>query len=99
MIHWTPRAKFLDNTHNKSKLIHLLSLTFQKLHITLEQSDNDADTLIVREGLAAATDDSVEVRAEDAEVLVMLVHHSSSTNHPLFLTTSKGCYDVRRIRD
>lgn len=29
----------------------------------------------------------------------MLVHHSSSTNHPLFLTTSKGSYDVRRIRE
>jgi len=39
------------------------------------------------------------VRAEDADVLIMLVHHSSSTNHPLFLTTSKGSYDVRRIRE
>ena len=29
----------------------------------------------------------------------MLVHHSSSTNHPLFLTTSKGSYDVGRIRE
>ncbi|KAI3378567.1 hypothetical protein SNEBB_000965 [Seison nebaliae] len=29
----------------------------------------------------------------------MLVHHCSSTNHPLFLTTSKGSYDVRRIRE
>jgi len=61
MIHRTPRAKFLDNTHNKSKLIHLLSSTFQYVHITVEQSDNDADTLIVREALAAATDGSVEV--------------------------------------
>lgn len=39
------------------------------------------------------------MRAEDTDVLVMLVHHSSSTNHPLFLTTSKGSYDVRRIRE
>lgn len=61
MIHWTPRAKFLDNTQNKSQLICLLSSTFQKLHITVEQSDNDADTLIVREAMAAATDGSVEV--------------------------------------
>lgn len=61
MIHWTPRAKFLDNSHNKSELIHLLSSTFRKHHITVEHSDNDADTLIVREALAAATDGSVEV--------------------------------------
>ena len=32
----------------------------------------DADTSMVREALAAAGDDSVEVRAEDADVLVML---------------------------
>ncbi|KAJ8385110.1 hypothetical protein AAFF_G00192510 [Aldrovandia affinis] len=85
MIHLTPRAKFMDNTHNKSELIHLLSSTFRKRHITVEQCDNDADTSIVR--------------AEDADVLVMLVHHSSSTNHPLFLTTSKGSHDVRRIQE
>jgi len=41
----------------------------------------------------------LQVRAEDADVLIMLVHHCSSTNHPLFLTTSKGSYDVRRIRE
>ncbi|KAK1884623.1 Chromosome-associated kinesin KIF4 [Dissostichus eleginoides] len=99
MIHWTPRAEFLDNTNNKSELIHLRSSTFRKHNITVEQCDNDADTSIVREALATATDDSVEVRAEDADVLVMLVHHIPSTNHPLFFTTSKGSYDVRRIRE
>ena len=61
MVHWTPRAKFLDNTHNKRELIHLLSSTFQKHHITVEQCDNDADTSIVREALAAAADCHVEV--------------------------------------
>ncbi|KAG0728138.1 hypothetical protein GWK47_033118 [Chionoecetes opilio] len=99
MIHVTPRAKFMDNTHNKSELIHLLSSTVWKSQITVVQYDNDADTSIVRAALAAATEDSVEVRAEDVDVLIMLVYHSSSSNHPLFLTTSKGSYDVRRIRE
>ena len=31
MINWAPRAKFLDNTHNKSELIHLLYSTFQNI--------------------------------------------------------------------
>ena len=61
MFHWNPRAKFLDNTHNKSELIHLLSSTFWKHHIIVEQYDNDADTSIVRETLAAASDCFVEV--------------------------------------
>lgn len=39
-----------------------------------------------------------QVRAEDADVLVMLVHHSPGTKHPLFFSTSKGSYDVRKIR-
>lgn len=61
MVNWTPRAKFLDNTHNKSEIIHLLSSTFEKHHITVKRCDNDADTSIVREALAAASDCSVEV--------------------------------------
>lgn len=40
-----------------------------------------------------------QVRVEDADVLVMLVYHSSNTNHPLYVTTSKGSYDVGRIRE
>ena len=37
--------------------------------------------------------------AEDIDVLVMLVHHCSSITRPLCLSTSKGTYDVRRIRE
>ncbi len=40
-----------------------------------------------------------QVRAEDADVLIMLVHHSLSTNNPLFLTTSKVSYNVGEIRE
>ena len=32
-------------------------------------------------------------------MLIMLIHHSSSTNHPFFLTMSKGSYNVKRIRE
>ncbi len=74
MIHWTPRAKFLDNTHNKSELIHLLSSTFQKVNITVEQCDNDADTSIVREALAAAGDGSVEVSNICAHIFTLITY-------------------------
>ncbi len=61
VIHLTPREKFMDNTHNKSELIRLISSTLQKHQIAVEQCDNDADTSIVRAAMAAATDGSVEV--------------------------------------
>lgn len=99
MMHSIPKAKFMDNNHNKTQLIQLLSSTFQKCAITVEQCDNDADTSIVRQALAATAIGSVEVRAEDADVLIMLVHHQSSTSHPIFFTTSKGSYDVTKIKE
>ena len=40
-----------------------------------------------------------QVQAEDADVLVMLVHHSSDSHHTLFLTTSNGSYDVQKIKE
>ena len=39
------------------------------------------------------------MRAEDADVLIMLVHHCLSTTHSIFITTSKGSYNVRSIRE
>jgi len=60
MINLTPRAKFLNNIHNKSELINILSSTFHKHQITVEQCDNDADTTTVKVALVAATDNSVE---------------------------------------
>ena len=61
MIHLAPRARFLDNVNNKRALIQLLASAFRDLHITVVQSDSDADTIIVREALAAAMNGSVEV--------------------------------------
>ena len=51
----------MDNTHNKSELIYLLSLTSRKYQITVVQCDNDADTSIVIVASTDATDDSEEV--------------------------------------
>jgi len=39
MMHLTPKAKFLDNTHNENEIIHLLSSAFQKHQITVEQDE------------------------------------------------------------
>ena len=63
----------MDNTHNKGELIQLLSLTFWKHRITVEQCDNDADTSIVRVALTDATDDSVEVSTIVCRYLFILL--------------------------
>ena len=50
--------KFLDNTNNKSEIIHLLSSVVQKnLQITVELcNNNDSDTSTTRTALAAKDD-------------------------------------------
>ena len=58
------RTKFLDNKHNKTELIHLLSTTFTSNDINVQKCENDADTSIVREALACALDGLVEVSNE-----------------------------------
>ena len=100
MIASTTRAKFLDNTHNKSELIQLFSLTFQRCQITVELGDNDADTSIVGAALAAAIDGSVDC------FMYNLLFSGTSRRYwcahtPLYLffTASKGSYDIRSIRE
>ena len=111
MIHLTPREKFMDNTHNKSELISLISSTLQKHQIAVEQCNNHADTSIVRAAIAATTDGSVGVN----KLLLFDVFYvylpsgagrrcrhpdnAGTPCNPLFLTTSKGSYNVRGIRE
>lgn len=67
----TPREKFLDNKSNKAQLIVLLSKTFDRNGISVQQCPDDADTHIIRSALDQARESSVEVRAEDTNVMVM----------------------------
>ena len=46
MVHRAPKAKFLDNTNNKSELINLQSSAFGKHNIIVDQCDNDADLTV-----------------------------------------------------
>ena len=92
------REKFLDNKNNKAQLVLLLAETFSRNGISVQQCSDDADTSIVRAALDEARESPVEVRAEDTDVLVMLIHHVA--DHPIFLTTAKETsYDVGKIRE
>lgn len=93
-----PREKFLDNKSNRAQRILLLAETFGRNGISVQQCPDDVDTSIVRAALDEARESAVEVRAEDTDVMVMLIHHAA--NHPIFLTTAKETsYDVGKIRE
>ena len=59
---------------------------------------DDADTTIIRECLQHSLLGTVEVRAEDADILIMLVHHyDQEKHHIIIVTTLTGSYCVKEI--
>ena len=60
---------------------------------------DDADTLIVKQALVEARNGDVEVRAEDTDVLCMIIHHLTLTSNDIHFTTKTGSYSTRSIRN
>ena len=75
---YTSKEKFLSNS-NKTELISKLAVLEIANAITVCCRD-DADTAIVR-CLQHSLIGTVEVRAEDADILIMLVHHYDQEKH------------------
>ena len=93
-----PREKFLDNESNKAQLIVMLAETLRRNGINVQQCHDDADTSIVQAALNEATDAPVDVRAEDTDIMVLLIHHA--VDHPIFFKTTRDTsYEIAKIRE
>ena len=66
----TAREVFLRNTRNKDQLIKAL---FVHTRLTY-QSEEDAGTFFVVTALQEATHSTVDVVAEDTDILIFLIH-------------------------
>ena len=92
------KTRFLSNSFNKSRLIELLrTVLMTSSDVSVVISDDDADTLIVSETLDLANIGPVKVRAEDTDVLCMLVYHIRNVTHDVSFITKTACYSVRAI--
>ena len=91
------KARFLANGHNKSQLICLLRESFRTKGYRVATAEDDADTLIVREAIQTALSHTVEVRAEDTDVLCMLVAHCTPALFAISFQTKSGCFEVNTI--
>src|SRR6218665_2093715 len=81
----------VQNGHNKTQLIALLSQYLIEDNHEVIQSTNDADTEIVTVAIALAkTGRVVTVVVEDTDVLVLLVHHFEATMGNLYMLSSAG---------
>ena len=93
------KARLLANSHNKSQLILLLSTVFTSNGIEVLIADDNADTLIVKTAIRHGQIKDVEVRAEDTDVLCLLIHHCLTAKNKVFITTSDGAHSINKIRE
>ena len=95
---YTTKEKFLSNGSNKTELISTLVEELRNARILTVRCRDDADTDVVKQCLEHSLKGAVEVRAEDADILIMLTHHYHPGKHQLItVTNSNGNYCVKKI--
>ena len=90
--------RLLSNSHNKNELIHLLCNVFEEHCIGVDQAVDDADTHIVSRTLNLALNNDVELKAEDTDILCLLIHHFNAEHqNDIIFTTKTGSFSIRGI--
>lgn len=79
----TKKDVFLSSTSNKSRFLIDLAVHLRSKSISVIESPSDADVLIVRTALNIAKHNRTVVVADDTDILVLLIYH-----------TTKKCMDV-----
>ena len=95
---YTTKEKFLSNGSNKTELISKLVEEQHNARILTVRCRDDANTDVVKQCLEHSLKGTVEVRAEDADILIMLSHHyHPDKDHLITVTTSNGSYCAEEI--
>ena len=93
------KQKFLSCTKNKEQFITLLCTDLAHVEgIETCVAQDDCDTLIVKKALELGQTMPVDVRAEDTDVLVMLIHHMPKSPNDIHMCTKAGSYSISSIR-
>ena len=92
-----PMKRLLANSNNKLELIKLLSNIFTEKGIEVHAADDDADTVIVAKALNLSLQGKIEIKAEDTDILCLLVHHFGDHNNDIIINTASGSYSIDKI--
>jgi len=84
----------MSNSNNKSQLKDLLYDVITSKDIQIRRSEDIADTLIVKTAIECS---SVEVKADDTDVLIILLHHVQAMNNTVCLTSSRKTFDIKPL--
>ena len=97
-IPYPTKEKFLSNGSNKTELISKLVEELRNARSLTVCCKDDTDTDVVKQCLEHFLKGTVEVRAEDADILIMLTHHYHWDKHHLItVTISNGSYCITEI--
>ena len=78
---------FLSNLKNKQEFLYLLGDEFEMKGIRTKHAKGDADCLIIKEALHAASLSPTVVIGEDTDLLVLLLHHVTSQMNTVYFTS------------
>lgn len=84
-----PQAKFLSNSHNKTRLIQYLVAEFRAADMQVRQAEDDADVLIVETALSIPSGTAVIV-ANDTDIAVLIVGLTPPNREVFMLKMAKG---------
>ena len=87
--------RFLRNILNKASFLILLADSLTIAGIRVEQSIEDAETLVVKTALECTTSGRVNVYADDIDILVIFLHHITSAKDTIYLTTVGKSYNLQ----
>ena len=93
------QAAFLSNDFNKKELIKLMTAELIAGGNTVEQSTDDADTMIVSAALESALiRKTVTVFGNDTDLIIMLLHHwNEEMENILVKYTVKGGKQLKEL--
>ena len=83
----TTREVFLCKS--KDQLIKASLVQLKELGFLTYQSEGDADTFIVERALQQATHSTIDVVAEDTDIVVFLINHWENSKNDIFYNTEK----------
>jgi hypothetical protein len=93
------KDKFMSCPANKEQFIALLcTLADAEPNVETTVARDDGDTVIVQKALEMGQNKSVEVIAEDTDILVLLIHHVTTEHKQVTLRTRAGHYSIQEIQ-
>ena len=79
------------------KVIKLLSNVFTEHVIEVHLATDDADTMVASKALNLSFTEDVEVKAEDTDILCLLIHHFTENHNEIVMTTRNGSHSISKI--